>query len=147
MWAISGWYWAWTEISIGGQRFGVRVSQGVVWLEYSSVPLPAAWGEPTKHYLGPAQAAGFPRWRWGFYASVARYPSGGETSTLVVPLWFVALLAAAPIGWRWHRDRRERLGRGHCPKCGYDLVGLAAGAVCPECGGMLAGCKASGEGE
>src|SRR6185295_9718901 len=96
VWAISGWYWAWTEISIGGQRFGVRVSQGVVWLEYSSVPLPAAWGEPTKHYLGPAQAAGFPRWRWGFYASVARYPSGGETSTLVVPLWFVALLAAAP---------------------------------------------------
>ena len=26
-----------------------------------------------------------------------------------------------------------RPGRGHCPKCGYDLTGTA-GPVCPECG-------------
>jgi hypothetical protein len=27
------------------------------------------------------------------------------------------------------RDRARK-----CPKCGYDRAGLAAGAVCPECG-------------
>jgi hypothetical protein len=56
------------------------------------------------------------------------------------PLPFIAntlFYAAVPLGgWlvigpvrRW---RRRRAGR--CPACGYDRAGLAAGAVCPECG-------------
>jgi rubrerythrin len=29
--------------------------------------------------------------------------------------------------------RRERLARGQCGRCGYDLTGNVSG-VCPECG-------------
>jgi predicted amidophosphoribosyltransferase len=29
--------------------------------------------------------------------------------------------------------RKRKTSPGHCPKCGYDLAGIAGG-VCPECG-------------
>ncbi|GJQ29904.1 MAG: hypothetical protein HBSAPP03_17880 [Phycisphaerae bacterium] len=66
-------------------------------------------------------------------------PEYGWTPTeqwLVVPCWLAAgVLGVIPIvdilGWvRRLRRRRE----GCCPKCGYDLAGLANGAACPECG-------------
>src|SRR5258706_15768265 len=50
---------------------------------------------------------------------------------LAVPLWVPLVLVAAPTACAWHRCRRH--APGHCPTCGYDLVGIAAG-VCPECG-------------
>ncbi len=34
--------------------------------------------------------------------------------------------------------RRSRTRTGHCPTCGYDLVGLPAGTTCPECGAASA---------
>lgn len=34
---------------------------------------------------------------------------------------------------RW-LDKRRYAGRHRCASCGYSLAGLAAGAVCPECG-------------
>lgn len=51
---------------------------------------------------------------------------------LIIPLWTVFILAAAPTALLWWRDRRTILP-GHCRKCGYDLTGNASG-VCPECG-------------
>ena len=53
------------------------------------------------------------------------------------PLWFLAGLSCsvAVVGWRLdvvERRRRSRLDL--CPACSYDRAGLAAGAVCPECG-------------
>ena len=51
-----------------------------------------------------------------------------------VPVWIP--LACCAVGgavvW-WRQARRQR--RGTCEVCGYDLAGLAPGAVCPECGG------------
>jgi hypothetical protein len=54
------------------------------------------------------------------------------------PLWIPALVcAAATVGlWRWEASDIARLNL--CAKCGYDRTGLAAGAVCPECGRLPA---------
>lgn len=48
--------------------------------------------------------------------------------------WFGVwgLCMYTPLIW-WACGEAVRAGRG-CPKCGYDLSGLAAGAACPECG-------------
>ncbi|MGH7132578.1 MAG: hypothetical protein ACREJO_11590 [Phycisphaerales bacterium] len=55
---------------------------------------------------------------------------------VLMPIW-VPAMAVATVGlacaWYWRRVRRLRV-TGKCPACGYSLVGLAAGAVCPECG-------------
>jgi hypothetical protein len=60
----------------------------------------------------------------------------GRSWELFVPFWIPALACAVPSAWAWRLDaaarRRERAGR--CAGCGYDLAGLAAGLVCPECG-------------
>lgn len=40
-----------------------------------------------------------------------------------------ALLLIPLLAWR-----RVRRHFGHCPRCGYDLHGVAADAPCPECG-------------
>ena len=67
-------------------------------------------------------------------------PVSFETIAASFPLWWgvaVMLLITLPA---WYFDalarRRARLGR--CPKCNYDRTGLAAGAVCPECGKLPA---------
>jgi len=46
------------------------------------------------------------------------------------------LLSAAitAVAWRLDTLARRRADRTHCPRCRYDRSGLAAGAVCPECG-------------
>jgi hypothetical protein len=58
-----------------------------------------------------------------------------QQTNIVIPLWipFGASLAAA--GWLWTTEicRRRRMQTSSCP-CGYDRVGLAPDAPCPECG-------------
>ena len=51
-----------------------------------------------------------------------------------IPLWAVGGLFLLPTCCLWWRDFRDK-GPGYCPKCGYDLTGLAVDPVCPECGG------------
>jgi hypothetical protein len=53
-----------------------------------------------------------------------------------IPLWFaiVGLLVATAIAWRLDTLARRRAKLNLCPKCNYDRAGLAAAAVCPECG-------------
>ncbi len=53
-----------------------------------------------------------------------------------VPLWFPALLSllATAAAWRFDAKYLRRVREGACSACGYDRAGLAAGAVCPECG-------------
>jgi len=58
-----------------------------------------------------------------------------------IPLWLFAsaTLATSVIAWRMDAAARENIGRSPCAKCGYDRTGLAAGAVCPECGSKAGG--------
>jgi hypothetical protein len=75
----------------------------------------------------------------------ARHPtppkSTGSSWTVmfVVPYWALTAVSALPLAvcvWRAcrrrHRLRRDRLRRGLCPTCGYDL--RATPERCPECG-------------
>ena len=65
---------------------------------------------------------------------VPRFPS--------YPLWpgfvFNTILFSITAWGLWQVPlairRRERRRAGRCMRCGYDLAGLAVGAVCPECG-------------
>lgn len=55
-----------------------------------------------------------------------------EGLALEVPLSNIALAVLGAGAILWHLDRR-RLAH-QCRKCGYDRRGLAAEAICPECG-------------
>src|SRR5439155_22159114 len=64
-------------------------------------------------------------------------PGPWQSTVLILPIWLLAALFAAPSGlwlYRWsaRRQRRRRLGAGLCPTCGYDI--RATPDRCPECG-------------
>ena len=60
----------------------------------------------------------------------------GDGPAIAIPLWFPALLSLLATAAAWRADAKylRRVREGACPACGYDRAGLAAGAVCPECG-------------
>jgi hypothetical protein len=56
---------------------------------------------------------------------------------LILPMWFIAGVAAAPAAlWGRGRWRQRRRAPGSCPVCGYDL--RATPHRCPECGSAIA---------
>jgi len=65
----------------------------------------------------------------------------GIDTTFPVPLWLpaIAVLIPTTIAWRLDSLARRRARLNFCPKCSYDRTGLAAGAVCPECGSKAGG--------
>jgi hypothetical protein len=72
----------------------------------------------------------FRRPEWALEAQWAPSP------LVIVPLWLPIALLAAPTAAAWCLDTlARRRARIHlCRKCGYDRAGIAASAVCPECG-------------
>ncbi len=51
----------------------------------------------------------------------------------VVPVFMVLFVQVSPMLLVWN-PFRQRLGRGCCGYCGYDVRGVGRGGVCPECG-------------
>ena len=121
VWIGSAWYGV---ISPGFGRQQVGVLAGTFfWQSYVDPDraLPAAFfSRPTRKPF---------TWRF-------RYMDGDDGFSFLIPLWFPLLLTIIPTGFAWRPDiiARRRSRRGACMKCGYARSGLAAGAVCPECG-------------
>ncbi len=98
---------------------------------------------------GPAESLKYQpevswRWRWRrwadrpmvFFRPYWAAPDMNLDWIVSIPLWIPGVLSAAvlvPPVLRTAR-RRRRFKAGRCPRCGYDLAGLAPAAVCPECG-------------
>ena len=71
----------------------------------------------------------------GAFRFHANSPMGARADCL--PMWIPAFCAFGCAGLAQLCERRAaRRTFGLCPKCNYDRTGLAAGAVCPECGGL-----------
>jgi hypothetical protein len=51
--------------------------------------------------------------------------------SITLPLW-LGMMPAAAGAWMVWRVKRSKIGC--CAACGYDLAGLPAMSVCPECG-------------
>lgn len=71
--------------------------------------------------------------RVGSFAWTPHVFSRAQSLGFVLPLWIPLAVCAALAMAITHR-RRVAIQRGCCKKCGYSLAGLAANAVCPECG-------------
>ncbi|MGH7133202.1 MAG: hypothetical protein ACREJO_14820 [Phycisphaerales bacterium] len=71
------------------------------------------------------------------YQRVA-WPDGSSSRFFFLVAWLPPLASMLGGGWLVWSGRRGLTGV--CPKCGYELAGLAggAGSVCPECGGGAA---------
>jgi len=62
--------------------------------------------------------------------------SGGADWWIVLPGWFVTLLAGIVSIGVARRRRPKSRATGRCSKCSYDLTGNQSG-ICPECGTPL----------
>jgi hypothetical protein len=69
---------------------------------------------------------------WWFETRRLTFANGTVRKTLLVPVWFVALIAVMPTLFVWLPDRKPL--PGVCLACGYSRTGLPADRACPECG-------------
>jgi hypothetical protein len=121
-WVGSGWWgFAWirphTVLMVGSGQFEVDTWGGT--------------NDPAIQGWQPGSPRLVPRW-WNQFGYVPVY----QGVQVRFPLWCPLILSMAVTAAAWRLDihvrRRERSGR--CPNCHYDRTGLAAAAVCPECG-------------
>jgi hypothetical protein len=123
VWIGSGWWWCdWLNedgtVMVGVQAGSVHVGSG-----------------------NPQTIPGVGGWCAGLKDSSLDWTIDRSPSWLALPLWMPSGLCLCVVIAAWRLDtlahRRARLNL--CRKCNYDRAGLAAGAVCPECGNPGAG--------
>lgn len=126
-WSLSGWWWPAWICSFARYSWMVRVQSGELLVVRVSLNTPDSEPHPWPGYFMIFRniESGLSRW-W----PTVGWSSGVEGSR-AVPLWLPVAAALVGAGLLWHRDRRRPAG--HCPRCGYDLTGIASGN-CPECG-------------
>lgn len=113
----------------------VAVDNGALWLQAQGTDDSTPdRGQPV-FWRRQVDARSLKEMRWMFAHS-----KSDSVELFAVPLWWIALLlsAAALLAWRLPVHAALRLRRGACLKCGYARAGLAADALCPECGATSA---------
>ncbi len=122
VWIGSGWFWL--AYITNDLLAVVSVHNGCLYIQHLDGPLP---GATRGWHLAHSQGT----WRW-----LGDFWSTGLDWRYVVPLWtlFVPTLLIALLAWRRDILTWRRAHPHVCPKCHYDRTGLAANAVCPECG-------------
>jgi ssDNA-binding Zn-finger/Zn-ribbon topoisomerase 1 len=119
VWIGSGW----CEVGFHSTAWWIMLQHGSLYLERDPTQ---GWNTAWYAYrdVGP----------WD--ASARSWASLRDHWQCLIGLWIPSLCAALVTAIAWRLDtlarRRERIN--HCPKCNYDRAGIAAGAVCPECG-------------
>ena len=110
---------------LSAERTGVDVAAGCLYLEKS-------WHGHTPSFESIREISRnrLPAF-WWFAAK-----KGDYGWAVRIPLWFPLTLSliATAAAWRLDALARARAVVGLCPKCHYELRGLAPGAKCPECG-------------
>jgi hypothetical protein len=151
LWVRSHWQFDRVFIS-HGKYIEIAVSAGRAFVTWSDAGRPSQeraplmwWSRPQGSIpLIPSGRVVYAGWQQlGFGAGTESSFYGGVPAVfrrVVVPLWFlVGLTLAWPahrlVGWK---RRRDRLRRGCCPACGYDLRATTPGE-CPECGAVAGG--------
>ena len=139
VWIWSGWIrfviYTGSEFGPIGVKHG-QIHIGIVTVHSSAVPI-----SPRGYFVIQNQPA--PEWRWWFGRSYATARATVSSPVLlyseqsfIAPLWPFVVASMLACGIACYRDdlfaRRARLNL--CLSCNYDRAGLAAGAVCPECG-------------
>lgn len=129
----------WGLVRVGdGARWSVFLGAGRLGLETymdgaDELGMPPELGVQAWLYIEDADAA-WPEtqntWDW----ITSDTPVSWLTRT-TVRIWPWAVVLTGLCAWALVRERRRGRERaGACVGCGYSLAGLAAGAVCPECG-------------
>jgi hypothetical protein len=135
-----GSYWrrvdAWYSPSTNGYRM-CTLCVGVLRLQIAECDPPRPWVTAGWHARTNAVQPGsrirqwLPGWGWlpgwesGFDWGVRHWAA-------YLPVWPFAVLSSLVAAVHWRRAKRLRPGL--CLSCGYNREGLAADAVCPECG-------------
>ncbi len=132
--------WHKTDGSVREER--ISFSNGEIWYLSAFSPIntgvPRGFNgtitrNPAAHFVDPRSFLGFvlPHQDPNSVMVVA----GGQVYRLIAaPWWFLSLIPAGLIVWRFRVNRRRRLAmtKNLCVQCGYDLRGTPE--RCPECG-------------
>ena len=125
VWIGSGWYITGWYHGVGSR--GVLHSGGLALIRSRDThwSVPDEWYWNSRHHPDPGC----------FHWKIASYTLGSEQTTFI-PLWPVTMAAAGTTALAFRLDTlaRRRARMNLCVKCHYDRTGLAADAVCPECG-------------
>jgi hypothetical protein len=132
VWALSGWF-AVSFYGSAGRQWGIR--HGCfkdVTYHHSASGMPRRIGWTSEREISRRNREPF-EYTLEWWIGLEKNPIFDVVS---IPLWMPAgLLLALHLSSVLVRQYRMRFRKGNlCPRCNYDRTGLAAGAVCPECG-------------